>query len=270
VIVGVDNGNPASVEPYKASSRKAFSGKCLVIVQATKHSGTITITANSNGLASDSVTIEATGGIPEPTPVPRSAFTQIEAENYNSQSGIQTEDCSEGGKDVGYIENGDYVVYKAIDFGAGAASFKVRVASATDGGNIELRLGSINGSLVGTCSVTGTGGWQEWDYATCEVTDLSGIHDLYLVFTGGEGYLFNVNWFIFEEGNITGHLGDVNGDGSIDSTDLQLLKRHVLNKKLLEGTGLLNADVNKDKSVDSTDVTLLKRYILRKISSFDN
>jgi beta-galactosidase len=257
------------VEPYKASSRKAFSGKCLVIVQATKHSGTITITANSNGLASDSVTIEATGGIPEPTPVPRSAFTQIEAENYNSQSGIQTEDCSEGGKDVGYIENGDYVVYKAIDFGAGAASFKVRVASATDGGNIELRLGSINGSLVGTCSVT-TGGWQEWDYATCEVTDLSGIHDLYLVFTGGEGYLFNVNWFIFEEGNITGHLGDVNGDGSIDSTDLQLLKRHVLNKKLLEGTGLLNADVNKDKSVDSTDVTLLKRYILRKISSFDN
>lgn len=268
-IVGVDNGDPASVEPYKASSRKAFSGKCLVIVQATKNSGTITVTANSNGLASHSVTIEATGGIPEPTPVPRSAFTQIEAENYNSQSGIQTEDCSEGGTDIGFIENGDYVVYKAVDFGNGAASFKARVASATDGGNIELRLDGINGPLVGTCTVTGTGGWQEWDYATCEVTDLSGIHDLYFILAGGEGYLFNINWFTFEEANDTGLLGDVNSDGSIDSTDLQLVKRHILNKRPLEGMGLINADVNRDKSVDSTDVTLLKRYILRKIKSFD-
>lgn len=269
VIVGVDNGNAASLEPYKANSRQAFNGKCLVIVQATKHSGTITVTANSNGLASSSVTIQATGGEPEPTPVPKSAFDQIEAESYYAQSGIQTEDCSEGGKDVGYIENGDYVVYRAIDFGAGAVSFKARVASATSGGNIELRLDSIDGPVVGTCQVTGTGGWQEWDFATCEVTGLYGIHDLYLKFTGGEGYLFNVNWFTFEEGTDVGRLGDIDSDGSIDSLDLQLLKLHVLKKRLLTGTDLINADVNRDKSVDSIDVSLLKRYILRKISSFD-
>jgi len=48
----------------------------------------------------------------------------LRPESYNGQSGIQTENCSEGGMDVGYIENGDYVVYKNIDFGKGAASFK--------------------------------------------------------------------------------------------------------------------------------------------------
>ena len=34
-IVGVDNGNSPSAEPYKANTWKTFSGKCLVIVQTT-------------------------------------------------------------------------------------------------------------------------------------------------------------------------------------------------------------------------------------------
>ena len=45
---------------------------------------------------------------------------------------------------------------------AGAITFKARVASATSGGNIEIHLDSTNGTLVGTCAVTGTGGWQTW------------------------------------------------------------------------------------------------------------
>ena len=67
---------------------------------------------------------------PTPTPTPRSAFSQIEAESYNTQSGIQTESCGEGGQDIGYIENGDYVVYNNIDFGSGATGFQARVASS--------------------------------------------------------------------------------------------------------------------------------------------
>ena len=55
-IVGVDNGDAASVERYKDNKRKAFSGKALVIVQSTKDAGSFTLTATSNGLASDNVT----------------------------------------------------------------------------------------------------------------------------------------------------------------------------------------------------------------------
>jgi len=56
-IVGVDNGNPISTEPYKASSRLAFSGKALAIVQANATAGTISVTASSGSLIAGTATI---------------------------------------------------------------------------------------------------------------------------------------------------------------------------------------------------------------------
>lgn len=76
--------------------------------------------------------------------------------------------------------------------------------------------------------------------------------------------------------------GDINLDGTVDSTDLTLMKRFVLRKwpvrdiSYPEPYGKLtleefvNGDVNSDNAIDSTDVTLLKRFILRKISTFPN
>lgn len=126
-----------------------------------------------------------------------SAFNQIEAENYSSMSGVQNETCSEGGQEVGYINNGDYTVYNNVDFGNGAATFNARVASATAGGNIEIRLDSPTGTLLGTCVVPKTGGWQTWATKSCNVSGATGVHNLYLKYTGGSGYLFNINWFKF-------------------------------------------------------------------------
>lgn len=141
-----------------------------------------------------------TDNAPQPQPQqPISAFGRIEAENYSSQSGIQTEACYDmgGGLNIGYIENGDYVVYKDVDFSTGARSFQARVASATSGGRIEIRLDSPNGPLVGTCYVYGTGGWQDWTDVSCNVNGASGVRDLYLRFTGNDYYLFNINYFSF-------------------------------------------------------------------------
>lgn len=58
-LVGVDNGNPIDDSSYKATSRKAFSGKALAIVRSTAASGTITITATASGLTSTPVTVTA-------------------------------------------------------------------------------------------------------------------------------------------------------------------------------------------------------------------
>ncbi len=63
------------------------------------------------------------GGV-QPTPDPRSAFTQIEGESYDNQSGVQTESCTEGGENVGYIENGDYAVYSNIDLAVELQAFR--------------------------------------------------------------------------------------------------------------------------------------------------
>jgi beta-galactosidase len=56
-ILGVGNGDPSSHEPDKASSRSAFHGYCMVIVQSTAKAGAVRLTAQSAGLKSASVTI---------------------------------------------------------------------------------------------------------------------------------------------------------------------------------------------------------------------
>ena len=58
-VIGVGNGDPTSHEPDPGSSRKAFSGLCMALVQSTKAAGTITVEASSPGLTPASVTISS-------------------------------------------------------------------------------------------------------------------------------------------------------------------------------------------------------------------
>jgi len=65
-------------------------------------------------------------------------YTKNLAVTMHKESGIETEECSEGGRNVAFIENGDWIQVKGVDFGnVGPTSFEARVASATNGGNIE-------------------------------------------------------------------------------------------------------------------------------------
>ena len=137
-------------------------------------------------------------------PEPRDAFSQIKATSYNNMSGIQTEDTSDtgGGRNVGWIDDGDWLVFEDVDFGSGANSVNARVASDHAGGVIELRLDSVSGSLIGEVDVSYTGGWQSWVTESANVS-ADGVHDLYLVFSGtATGGLFNLNWIEFDtDGN---------------------------------------------------------------------
>jgi beta-galactosidase len=59
-IAGVDNGNAATVEPFQADHRKAFSGMALLIVRSKPgEAGRVKIVATSDGLAKDSTEIVA-------------------------------------------------------------------------------------------------------------------------------------------------------------------------------------------------------------------
>jgi arabinoxylan arabinofuranohydrolase len=124
-------------------------------------------------------------------------YNTVQAETICWASGLRAQPCSEGGMNIDSVHNGDYIKVKGVDFGSGANSFSARVASATSGGNIELRLDTTTGTLVGTCVVAGTGGWQTWATQTCSVTGATGIHNLFLRFTGSSGLLFNFNWWRF-------------------------------------------------------------------------
>lgn len=56
-ITGVDNGSPVSMERFKADHRKAFYGKCLVVVQNQGKEGGARVIAKSEGLKDGYVTL---------------------------------------------------------------------------------------------------------------------------------------------------------------------------------------------------------------------
>ncbi len=59
-IAAVDNGNAASLEPFQADSRKAFSGLALLVVRSKRgERGEIRVTATSDGLAEAGAVLRA-------------------------------------------------------------------------------------------------------------------------------------------------------------------------------------------------------------------
>ena len=198
---------------------------------------------------------------------PVSAFNKIEAEDYTSQYGVEIEDnTSDTGKNIGYIQDGDYTVYN-VDFGDGATGFQASAASESNGGNIEIRLDSLTGTLVGTCAVASTGGWNTFTDVSCDISNVTGKHDVYLKFTGESDYLMNLDWFKFNKSATpVGKIGDINSDGSIDSLDLMLIKKHLLGAGEIENTAL--ADLDGNGTVDALDFAVMKKYLLGIISSF--
>lgn len=186
----------------------------------------------------------------------------IEAEDYDVQSGIDVENCSEGGKDVAYIENGDYIGFKGINFGQGAESLNFRIGANDSGSAIEVHLGSPDGKLIGSMDVSATGGWQSWATQKCNIDKTTGVQDVYLVFKGGSGYLYNLNWWSINYLNENDPLlGDFDLDGKVTVADVVMLQKWLLCESN-ELTCWRNADLCKDHTIDVFDLGLLKRLVV--------
>ncbi len=129
----------------------------------------------------------------------------VQAENYDAQSGIQK---SNGGTAVGYVNTNDWIRFEDFDF-KGANAVSVRASSGKSGGTIEFRAGGTGGDLLGKVTVNNTGGWTNFKTFTGSIDDNSNNSDLYLVFKGGSGYLFDVDSFSF-----SGSGGSSSGGGT--------------------------------------------------------
>jgi arabinoxylan arabinofuranohydrolase len=124
---------------------------------------------------------------------------QIEAENFFDKStGITYEDCTDAGNgfDVTAITSDSWLKFQNVDLGAGASWFQARVSASTGAHSIEIRLGSVDGTLIGTCDVTA--GDETWTTVVAGLsTTVTGVNDVFLVFRGGSGNLFKLNWIRF-------------------------------------------------------------------------
>ncbi|MFJ5210085.1 glycoside hydrolase family 16 protein [Streptomyces nigra] len=144
------------------------------------------------------------GGTTPPPTGNRDAYSAIQAESFDGQSGVYTESTSDtgGGQNIGALANGDWALYRGVNFGSSAArQFVARVASgAASGvsGLVEVRLDSRTNAPIGSFAVGSTGGWQSWRTIPANIGAVTGTHDVYLTFTSGQPADFvNVNWFNF-------------------------------------------------------------------------
>ncbi|MFJ8094237.1 glycoside hydrolase family 16 protein [Streptomyces griseofuscus] len=144
------------------------------------------------------------GGTTPPPTGNRDAYGQIQAESYDGQSGVATETTTDtgGGQDMGYLANGDWALYKGVNFGSTPATqFYGRVASGAGGGVsglVEVRLDSRTNAPIGSFAVGDTGDWQSWRTVPANIGSVTGTHDVYLTFSSGQPADFvNVNWFGF-------------------------------------------------------------------------
>ncbi|MGJ8725722.1 MAG: carbohydrate-binding protein [Roseibacillus sp.] len=85
---------------------------------------------------------------------------------------------------VGFVEDGTWIAFTDLDFGSELNHFSIEVAAPQAGGQVEVRLGSETGQLLGVVDVTQTGGGFG-DFRKFEIVlsaPVSGIQDLYLTF----------------------------------------------------------------------------------------
>ncbi len=74
-----------------------------------------------------------------------------------------------------------------VDFGKGAENLRIKAANVGDNNKVEIRKGSVTGTLAGTCTLAKTSGWQSYTDNDCAMSGLSGVVDqLFFVFKGAK------------------------------------------------------------------------------------
>jgi hypothetical protein len=158
----------------------------------------------------DELKFNPDGSVPmvQPTregPAPVAAlnpYKRVEAETIAWSSGVKIEPSSAGGQNLRDLHDGAYVQVRNVDFGAtGARAFMASLSSTAkaktvSGAKIEIRLGKLDGKLIGTLPVSGTGG--EWTPQSARISGAAGVHDLFFVFRGAAGEeLFKFDYWQF-------------------------------------------------------------------------
>ncbi|MBD5786968.1 ThuA domain-containing protein [Cellulosimicrobium terreum] len=169
----------------------------------------------------------------------------IEAEHADST--VRTEATADplgGGLNVGWLRTGATISYRDINL-AGIDAIRFRMASSSIGGTLELRQNTADGALLGSTTITNTGGGQSYQWFETPVTDPGEPFTLVLVFTAtGSHYIANINLF------------EMLGDGvSTEPAPEDLAISTVVEPRCLAGKAYVAVRATNDDTVP-VDVTL--------------
>jgi endoglucanase len=159
----------------------------------------IAISAITGGFNVNWLKVESIGDNPT---TPGAVIATIHAEAHSQQSGTQQENTTDagGGKNVGYIDAGDWLSYAGTPVNipsSGSYVIEYRVASQNGGGSLAFE--EAGGAPVhGTIAIPSTGGWQTWTTVKHTVNLSAGSHKFGIkANTGG----WNINWIRISKAN---------------------------------------------------------------------
>ena len=92
------------------------------------------------------------------------------------------------------LNDGEYIRLRGVDFGKGARKFSI-AAAATGKATVTLHLDSQDGPVIATAEIKGTGSLEKYRLFTSKVTDATGVHDLYISFSGVSGDV-RLDWWV--------------------------------------------------------------------------
>ncbi len=121
---------------------------------------------------------------------------RVEVESFVSDGGVTQ--IENDGTTVGFFDVGDWLGY-SVDFGTGANVLRFSLASGNSTGIFEVRLDSETGTVIGTLNVLSTGGWTDFTDVSLDIIKTSGVQDIFIVGSSGNGIC---NFDYFEAFNI--------------------------------------------------------------------
>jgi hypothetical protein len=127
------------------------------------------------------------------------AYHDLDANNqggqYRPNEGVDIEQCSEGGYNVGWISTGEWIKYTVSVLKAGVYKLRMRVASTSTGGIIHVSFNDKD--VTGEQAVPNTGAWQQWVWLDVSSVKLdSGVQIMKISVDNG-GY--NITYLQFIE-----------------------------------------------------------------------
>lgn len=126
------------------------------------------------------------------------ATTANEGGQYRTSEAVDIEPCTQGGYNVGWIADGEWLEYTVNVATAGTYKFEITTAAQSVAGSMRIKFNDVD--KTGAVSFPSTGAWQTWQTTTVNNISLSAGQQVMRIeiITGS----YNINKIVISSGNV--------------------------------------------------------------------